>query len=85
MHFDLIDAPTVTDELSGTEFQPTHGHWRAHSYGVFVAVGSYAEGAPDGGYWARFEHDVPDWIPRPPEGWDAGIKVMAAAAKAGLL
>lgn len=80
--FKLADAPLVIERFAGlTTFTPTLGWWSTEwsaEYGetpvhvtLSCADSVFAEFTPD---------DAPAWIPRPPDGWNAGVLAAVASA-----
>lgn len=78
MHFDLFDAPTVEADFGAENFAPITGWWEQYSEdaqpSVVVANGRRSR---------RFApEEAPDWVPRPPAGWNSSIVAMRDAARA---
>ena len=49
-----------------------------HGADFGVSVTAYDAGLT---MWCRLSDPVPAWVPRPPEGWDAGVDAVIAALR----
>ena len=78
--FKLTDAPTVKDRYSDATFVPTLGWWSHQWTAQFGEESVRVAVTSDSPIFAEFTPDnAPAWIPRPPDGWDAGV--LAAIAR----
>lgn len=79
--FDLTDAPRVKERYSGSRFTPTRGWW-SHQWSEKFGEESVRVALTSGAsVFAEFTPDsAPSWVPRPPDGWNAGV--LAAIARA---
>ncbi len=86
VHIDLSGAPKVKDNYrhAGERFVPTLACWSAtlHYTGVHLRKSLESD-------LVRFCGDaysrapIPDWVPRPPDGWDAAVVAFRQACAEG--